>query len=67
MPIRDYLKRRRNGGVLFVLPGIVLCVLSAVFAPGSVWLNWLSVAALFAGFATVIALLYRTPCPRQPP
>ena len=62
--IRDYLKRRRNNAVLFLLPGIVFCVLSAVFAPDSFWLNWLSLAALFAGLVTVIVLLYRTPCPQ---
>jgi hypothetical protein len=64
MPIRGYLKRRRNRAVLFVLPGIVFCVLSAVFAPDSFWLTWLSLAALFAGLVTVILLLYRTPCPQ---
>jgi tRNA(His) 5'-end guanylyltransferase len=35
MTIRDYLKRRRNKAVLFVLPGIAFWVLSAVFAPDS--------------------------------
>jgi len=64
MPIRDYLKRRRNKAVLFVLPGILFCVLSAVFVPDSFWLNWLSLAVLFAGLLTVIVLLYRTPCPQ---
>jgi hypothetical protein len=64
MTIRDYLRRRRNKAVLFVLPGIVLCVLSAVFAPGSFWLNWLSLAAFFAGLVAVIVLLYYTPCPQ---
>jgi hypothetical protein len=64
MPIRNYLKRRRNNAVLFVLPGIVFCVLSAVFAPDSFWLTWLSLAALLAGLVTVILLLYRTPCPQ---
>ena len=28
MTIRDYLKRRRNRAVLFVLPGIVFCASS---------------------------------------
>ena len=64
MTIRDYLQRRRNKAVLFVLPGIVFCVLSAAFAPDSFWLNWLSLAALFAGLVAVIVLLYRTPCPQ---
>jgi hypothetical protein len=64
MTIRDYLKRRRNKAVLFVLPGIAFCVLAAVFAPDSFWLTWLSLAALFAGLVGVIVLLYRTPCPR---
>jgi hypothetical protein len=64
VPILEYLKRRRNNAVLFVLPGIVLCVLSAVFAPDNFWLNWLSLAALFAGLVTVIVLLYRAPCPQ---
>jgi hypothetical protein len=64
MTISDYLKRRRNNAVLLVLPGIVFCVLSAVLAPDSFWLNWLSLAALFAGLVAVIVLLYRTPCPR---
>jgi hypothetical protein len=64
MRVRNYLKRRRNNAVLFVLPGIVFCVLSAVFAPDSFWLTWLSLAALFAGLVTVILLLYRTPCPQ---
>ncbi len=64
MTIRDYLKRRRNKAVLFVLPGVVFCVLSAVFAPDSFWLNWLSLAALFAGLVGVIVQLSRTPCPQ---
>jgi presenilin-like A22 family membrane protease len=64
MTIRDYLQRRRNKAVLFVLPGIVFCVASAAFAPDSFWLNWLSLAALFAGLVAVIVLLYRTPCPQ---
>ena len=64
MTIREYLQRRRNKAVLFVLPGIVFCVLSAAFAPDSFWLNWLSLAALFAGLVAVIVLLYRTPCPQ---
>src|SRR5579859_6578750 len=64
MTIRDYLKRRRNQVALLVLPGVVFSVLSAIFAPDSFWLNWLSLAALFAGLVAVIALLYRTPCPR---
>jgi hypothetical protein len=64
MTIRDHLKRRRNEAVLFVLPGIVFCVLSAVFAPDDFWMNWLSLAALFAGLVAVIVLLHRVPCPR---
>jgi len=64
MTIRDYLKRRRNRAVLFVLPGVVFCVLSAVFAPDSFWLNWFSLAALFAGLVGVIVHLSRTPCPQ---
>jgi hypothetical protein len=64
MTIRDYLKQRRNKAVLFVLPGIALCVLAAVFAPDSFWLNWLSLAALLAGLVAVIVLLYHTPCPQ---
>jgi hypothetical protein len=64
MTIRDFLKRRRNKVVLLVFPGIVFCVLSAVSAPDSFWLNWLSLAALFAGLVAVIVLLYRTPCPQ---
>ena len=64
MTIRDYLKRRRNKAVLFVIPGVVFCVLSAVFAPDSFWLNWLSLAALFAGLVGVIVQLSRTPCPQ---
>src|ERR1700730_4030023 len=64
MTIRDYLRRRRNRAALFVLPGIVFCVLSAVFAPDSFWLNWLSLATLFAGLVAAIVLLYRTPCPQ---
>ena len=62
--IRDYLKRRRNEAVLLVLPGIVFCVLSAVFAPDSFWLNWFSLAALFLGLVAVIVLLHRMPCPQ---
>lgn len=49
---------------LLVLPGIVFCVLSAKYAPGSFWLNWLSLAALFAGILAIILLMRRTPCPR---
>ncbi len=49
---------------LLVLPGIVFCVLSAMYAPGSFWLNWLSIAALFAGIVAIIVLMRRTPCPR---
>ncbi len=64
MTIRDHLKRRRNEVVLLVLPGIALCVLSAVFVPDSFWLIWLSLAALFAGLVGVIVLLNRTPCPQ---
>lgn len=64
MTIRDYLKQRRNKAVLLVLPGIVFCVLSAVFAPGSFWLNWFSLAAFLAGLVAVIVLLYYTPCPQ---
>jgi hypothetical protein len=64
MTIRDLLKRRRNKAVLFVLPGILFCVLSAVFAPDNFWLTWLSLAALFAGLVSVIVLLYYTPCPQ---
>lgn len=64
MTIRDYLRRRRNRAVLFVLPGILFCVLSAVFTPDSFWLTWLSLAALFAGLVAVIVLLYYTPCPQ---
>lgn len=64
MAIRDFLKRRRNEAVLFVLQGIAFCVLAAVFAPDSFWLNWLSLAALFAGLVAVIVLLYRTSCPQ---
>jgi hypothetical protein len=63
MTIRDYLKRRRNKAVLLVLPGIACCVLSAVFAPDSFWLNWLSLAAFFAGLVGVIVPMNRTPCP----
>jgi hypothetical protein len=62
MTMRDFLKRRRNEAALFVLPGILFCVLSATFAYDSFWLNWLSLAALFAGVVAVIVLLYRTPC-----
>src|ERR1019366_10374113 len=64
MTIRDYLKRRRNKAVLFVFPGILFCVLSAVYAPDSFWLTWLSLAAFFAGIVAVIVLLYYTPCPQ---
>jgi hypothetical protein len=64
MTIRDHLKRRRNKAVLLVLPGIALCVVFAVFAPDSFWLNWLSLAVLFAGLVAVIVLLNRTPCPQ---
>jgi hypothetical protein len=64
MTIRDYLKRRRNGAAVLVLPGILLCVLAAVFAPDNFWLNWLSLAVFFAGLMSVIISLYRTPCPR---
>ena len=64
MTIRDYLRRRRNEAVLFVLPGIVFCVLSAVFAPDSFWLTWFSLAALFVGLVAIIVLLHRTPCPQ---
>jgi hypothetical protein len=64
MTIRDHLKRRRNKVALLVLPGVALCVLSAVFAPDSFWLNWLSLATLFAGLVAVIVLLNRTPCPQ---
>jgi hypothetical protein len=63
MTIRDHLKRRRNKAALLVLPGVALCVLSAVFVPDSFWLNWFSLAALFAGLVGVIVLLNRTPCP----
>ena len=62
--IRDYLKRQRNKMAVLVLPGIVFCVLSAIYAPGSFWLNWLSLAALFAGLVAIILLMRRTPCPR---
>jgi hypothetical protein len=64
MTIRDHLKRRRNKAVLLVVPGIALCVLSAVFAPDSFWLNWFSLAVFFAGLVAVILLLNRTPCPQ---
>ncbi len=64
MTIRDYLKRQRNKKALLVLPGIVFCVLSAVYAPGNFWLNWLSLAAVFAGLVAIILLMRRTPCPR---
>jgi hypothetical protein len=64
MTIRDYLKRRRNEAVLFVIPGIVSCVLAELFVPDSFWLVWLSFAALFAGLVAVIVLLNRTPCPK---
>jgi presenilin-like A22 family membrane protease len=64
MTIRDYLRRRRNKAVLFVLPGVVFCVLSAAFTPDSFWLPWLSLAALCAGLVGVIVLLYYTPCPQ---
>jgi len=64
MTIRDFLKRRRNEAALFVLPGIVFCVLSTVFAPDEFWFNWLSFAALFAGLVAVLVLLHRVPCPR---
>jgi hypothetical protein len=64
MTIRDQLKRRRNMAVLFVLPGVVFCVLSAMLAPDSFWLTWLSLAALFVGLVAVIVLLYRAPCPQ---
>jgi cell division protein FtsW (lipid II flippase) len=64
MTIRDHLKRRRNKAVVLVLPGIALCVVFAVFAPDSFWLNWLSLAVLFAGLVAVIVLLNRTPCPQ---
>jgi hypothetical protein len=63
MTIRDYVRQRRNRAALFVLPGIVFCVLAAVFTPNSFWLNWLSLAVFFAGLMTVIVSLYRTPCP----
>jgi hypothetical protein len=62
--IRDYLKRQRNKMALLVLPGIAFCVLSALYAPGSFWLNWLSLATLFVGFVAIIVLMRRTPCPR---
>jgi hypothetical protein len=62
--IRDYLKRQRNKTALLVIPGIAFCVLSAMYAPGSFWLNWLSLATLFAGFVAIILLMRRTPCPR---
>jgi hypothetical protein len=62
MTIREYLMRRRYKAVLLVLPGVAFCVLSAVIVPDSFWLNWLSLAALFAGLVAVIMLLYRTPC-----
>jgi hypothetical protein len=64
MTIREYLRRRKNRAILLVFPGIVFCVLSAAFAPDSFWLNWFSLAALFAGLVAVIALLYWTPCPQ---
>lgn len=64
MTIRDQLRRRRNKAVLFVLPGVVVCVLSAIMAPDSFWLTWLSLAALFAGLVAVIVLLHRAPCPQ---
>jgi presenilin-like A22 family membrane protease len=64
MTIMDHLKRRRNKAALLVLPGVAFCVLSAVFVPDSFWLNWLSLAALFAGLVGVIVLMNRTPCPR---
>ncbi len=49
---------------LLLLPGIVFCALSAMYAPESFWLNWLSLAVLFAGFVAIIQLMRRTPCPR---
>jgi hypothetical protein len=64
MTIRDHLKRRRNTAVLLLLPGIVFCVVSAVLTPDSFWLNWLSLASLFAGLVAVIVLLNRMPCPQ---
>ena len=62
--IRDYLKRQRNKRALLLLPGIVFCVLSAMYAPGNFWLNWLSLAAVFAGLVAIILLMRRIPCPR---
>jgi len=64
MTIRDHLRRRRNRAALFVLPGILFCVLSAAFTPDNFWLTWLSLAALCAGLVAVIVLLYYTPCPQ---
>ena len=64
MTIRNHLKRLRNKRALLVLPGIGCCVLSAMYAPGNFWLNWLSLAALFAGMVAIILLMRRTPCPR---
>jgi hypothetical protein len=50
--------------VLLILPGVILCILSAGFAPDSFWLTWFSLAALFAGMVALIALMRRTPCPK---
>ena len=66
MTIRDYLKRRRNKAVLFVLLGIAFCVLSAVFAPDSFWLNWLSLAALFAGLVAAGCQVLSNGCIADP-
>jgi hypothetical protein len=64
MTIRDHLKRRRNKAMLLVLPGVAVCVISAVLGPESFWFSWLSLAALFAGLVAAIVVLYRTPCPQ---
>jgi hypothetical protein len=64
MTIRDYLKRRRNEMVQLVLPGIVFCVLSAVFVRGSFWLNCYSLATLLGGIVASIVLMRGTPCPK---
>lgn len=64
MRMRDYLKQRRNEMALLVLPGIIFCVLSAIFAHDSVWLIGFSLATLLAGMGAIIVLMPRTPCPQ---
>jgi hypothetical protein len=64
MTIRNYLRRRGIKLAFWMLPGIVLCVLSSVFTPDSFWLTWFSLATWFAGVVTVIVQMNRTPCPK---